>query len=521
MATQPYPDEQTWWPDVAYPAFDAEYRAVGRHWPDEGDPLCFVWPQRTAYDIAAGMTKEASLAKYIDQLHRQLNPQPTPIPPQPGAGLPPLHGDVALIDGGLGGIKDASGRRLAVIKHAGDFVARVINDPNGKTFVAQQLDYLVSVYVQVLRVWFFLPSEWWRTPPRPGNATPTDSRWEPAVRWLYEQCKVRGLYLQADGGDLLQFPQADRVRYAERWGVITRESGVGLFSIGVGNEGWQNGESGEATPDSVQRMTEVLQAFERGYGRRVGLSTLTSVRDEGLLNDYVRGTDAPTVISFHNSRFSFRHATERAWTAAYAKEAAANDPKLRDYLLDDEPCGVNSKDGPVGSGPGTHVSATNPSDMVIWRKLEAYGTYMAAHYIGRQTPTIFTSPGVVSDEPFSVYPHVAHVATIAALLPKDVQAWKHFHGGDGRDFSGLRILGVDVDDLVRCDHALNEETGDVVVVIYCTEPGSYRLPVVSGFEGHIITPDETLFKHPLTLTAGTTIDIAMEHGRILIGRRKS
>ncbi len=268
-------------------------------------------------------------------------------------------------------------------------------------------------------------------------------------------------------------------------------------------------------------MVDVLHAFERGYGRKVPISTLTSVRDEGQLNDYVRGTSAPTVISYHNDRgpSAPRHSTERAWTAAYASSANATEPVMRPYKLDDEPAGVNSHDGPIGSGPGTHVSATNPSDMAVWRKLEAYGTYMAAHFISRQTPTVLASCGVVSDEPFSTYPHFAHTARIAAWLPKDVQSWKHFHGGANRDFSPMRILGVDAENVVRCEHALNEQTGDVVVVVYGTRPGTFRLPIINNFEGMILTPDASFVQHPLSLKAGQSLDISMDYGRILIGKR--
>lgn len=524
MSQQPYPDETPetgWWETVFDVEVSKRYAQVQRTYPD--GPRAFRWASRTAYDIAAGLTKEQSLAKHLKELEDELGITPQPEPPPTGDFLPPLQGDVQLIDGGRGGIRDDSGRRLAVTKHAGDFVARIINDPNGKATVIAALDYLKSVGVHALRVWFFLPGEWWATPPRPGNADPHDPRWEPAVRWLCEQMRDRGLYLMADGGDFYrQYPnQPDRVAAAERWGRLLASTGVRLFSVGTGNESWQNGESYDATPDSVQRMAEVLRAFERGFGRRVPISTLTSVRDEGLLNDYVRGTDSPTVISYHGTRGPFRHATERAWTAAYADSANATEPKFRAYLLDDEPAGVNSKDGPVGSGPGTHVSSTSPSDMAVWRKLEAYGIYMAAHFIGKQTPTILTSTGIISDEPFQAYPHIAHVSRIAALLPRDVQGWKHFHGGDGRDFSPLRVLSVNDEQnqhRVRCEHALNTE-GEVVVAVYCTQPGSYPLPVINGFEGDIITPDASLVRHRLSLKAGSSLTVDMDYGRIFIGRK--
>ncbi len=515
MSEYQYPDEPT-----TVRAYEdrvgATYAKAGRLFPDPNDRDQFRWFTRYGYSCRT-MPEPQAANKHIAELEKELGI----AQPDPGL-LPPLAGEITLIDGGRGGIQDANGRRLSVNIHAGDFLARAINDPNGQSYIAAQLDYLKSVGAHALRIWFFLPSAWWGTPPRPGNANPNDSRWEPAVRWLLQALKDRGLYLQYDGGDVLQFDQTGRVHWSERAGQLIRESGVGLFSASVANEGWQNGESYDADPASVQRMVDVLHAFERGYGKRVGLSTLTSVRDEGRLNDYVRGTDAPTVISYHNDRgpTAPRHSTERAWTAAYAQSANETEPVMRAYKLDDEPAGVNSQDGPVGSGPGTHVSATNPSDMRVWRNLEAFGIYMAAHYAGRQCPTVLASCGVVSDEPFSTYPHFAHAAKIAKLIGGEAQGWKQFHGGEGRDFSPLRIVGVDAENKVRCDHALNEQTGEVRVCIYAVAPGTYRLPVISGFDGQIVTPDASLEKHPLTLTAGTSLDVSMDYGRILIGHRK-
>lgn len=68
--SQPYPDERTWWPQV----FDVEvakrYQRAGKVYPD--GPSAFRWASRTAYDIAAGMTKEDSLAKHLKELEQEL-----------------------------------------------------------------------------------------------------------------------------------------------------------------------------------------------------------------------------------------------------------------------------------------------------------------------------------------------------------------------------------------------------------------------------------------------------------------
>jgi hypothetical protein len=67
---QPYPDEQTWWPQVFEPAVGACYAQAGKAYPD--NPAAFRWAARTAYDIATGLTKEASLAKHLAELRHAL-----------------------------------------------------------------------------------------------------------------------------------------------------------------------------------------------------------------------------------------------------------------------------------------------------------------------------------------------------------------------------------------------------------------------------------------------------------------
>jgi hypothetical protein len=80
VSQQPYPDETPvtgWWPAVFDVEVAARYAIVGRTYPD--DAAAFRWASRTAYDIAAGMTKEASLAKHLKELEAELGinqPQP-------------------------------------------------------------------------------------------------------------------------------------------------------------------------------------------------------------------------------------------------------------------------------------------------------------------------------------------------------------------------------------------------------------------------------------------------------------
>ncbi len=58
---QPYPDEPTWW---SWFTLEVKQRYPGGQLNDEA----FRWFTRTAYDIAAGLTKEESAAKHLAEL---------------------------------------------------------------------------------------------------------------------------------------------------------------------------------------------------------------------------------------------------------------------------------------------------------------------------------------------------------------------------------------------------------------------------------------------------------------------
>lgn len=67
---QPYPDEQTWWPQVFDVEVSRRYAAKGLAYPDNAK--AFRWASRTSYDIADGLTKEASLSKHLKELEQEL-----------------------------------------------------------------------------------------------------------------------------------------------------------------------------------------------------------------------------------------------------------------------------------------------------------------------------------------------------------------------------------------------------------------------------------------------------------------
>lgn len=430
-------------------------------------------------------------------------PSPLPVPPSGSRVLLPISGQLELIDGGRGGLRDRHGRRVFTGVHGGDLLSRYYRNPD---YVRRQLDYFAAIGQQFVRTWTVLPGSWWAA--RTGNITPEMSGYWDALRNYARELVMRGLRWQVSQGDTAAHYTAQDARrgYMTKLGRALRDEGGTerlVISIDGGNEAWKNGE-----PDPV-KLADMLDYFLRELP--VPIVALTSVGDEGELNRY--SMKPATVIAYHQTRFRYRHALERAWTAGYADYANATDPKAHPFLIDDEPAGVNNRDED-DQGPGTHVSALqDPSE---WRDVEAMGMNAAVHFMGPQLYTLMTSPGVISDEEFSAYPAIANAPQLAAILPCDVQSWKQFHGGDGRDFSSLRVVGVSGND-TRCEHSMNMQSGEVVVGIYADEPGHHDLPVIRNFEGIIVNPG-TLEKHPLKLKAGTKLPIDFNRGRVLIGK---
>lgn len=74
--TQPYPDEPTWWQERR--AETVELYAEAEKPLDANYPL--IPFARTAYDIGAGMAKEASWRKHRAELRAELELPPDPFP---------------------------------------------------------------------------------------------------------------------------------------------------------------------------------------------------------------------------------------------------------------------------------------------------------------------------------------------------------------------------------------------------------------------------------------------------------
>lgn len=417
----------------------------------------------------------------------------------PGEHIDPVVGVPRLIYSGSYGMGDDSGHRLFWGVHAGDLCSRMHNgDPN---FVEEQVVYFAANGAHIVRTWPFLWGNWWATAPRPGEFYPDMAGWEDTTRRYSGVLLKNKVMWLVSNGDLFRagWSMHRMQDYMGRLATILKEEG-GLelvFGVDAGNE---NASAGN--PDA-ETMARVLDPF-LSILRPAIISTTSN--DENDLNRYV--SRVCTVCDSHAGRWPFKMAIERCWTAGYW------DGKMRPYLASSEPFGVGCQEFHGDMRVGHHISATAvPAD---WDDLESMGVAAAAHFLSRQLYIYMSSPGVISDEPFSNYPALELTGWLARRLPRDIQSWKIFHGGENRSFSPDRILAVPGDDRARCEHSRNDNQ---YVVLVHGEPGTHRLRAINGFSGvqiNLETKEET----PVSWRAGETISVAIRRGCLFIGDRQ-
>src|SRR5436190_17784811 len=88
--SQPYPDEGRDWP-----AFAAKVEALYPQAGQRVDTAAFWWYTRTAYDIGAGLSRQESEAKHLNELRVALKlvlAPSEPVPPAEGPLPPSTHG---------------------------------------------------------------------------------------------------------------------------------------------------------------------------------------------------------------------------------------------------------------------------------------------------------------------------------------------------------------------------------------------------------------------------------------------
>lgn len=483
-AIQPYPSENTWWPEVAYPEFRARYATVGRHWPDPSDPLTFVWPQRVAYDIRAGLTKEESLAKHLRDLDIALGiPQP----------IPPSRRIVGQLRVQGTAFADDQGVVLPIFCHFGEAFSAYVRRPDD---VRQQLDVIVVAGYQGIRFWDVLGyyPAWAGREVTPIPFVGRDGRQVTATERYYDQlaaflrdCQARSLVVQHSRGDLNAFTSSQLEQHCALVGDIQRS--VGLQTVAVNeacNEAWQNGVPEPSTLKvMLERIgnpstLEVSSAADDDYGGETGEAgveeyTVDLGMDSHVVHGY-RGGESEDRIR-HIFSLTYEQLAKRGLTGWQGEPA----------------------------GPGDGVSVGREEHPEALCLMAAMASAMGQGWV------YMSGNGVFWNGPLESMTAFREVARMPSLLPADVMTWgAPFHGGSS--WAAQRILEASG---LRADHRVSAD-GRFIIVLY-GPPGSYRVPVHRSFTGSILTP-HTGESHPFSGQAGQSVDVSFERGRIVIGK---
>lgn len=395
------------------------------------------------------------------------------------------------------GISDATGHRLLVVAHAGDLLARNYRD---QATVDDHLNAMAARGYHGVRTWTVLYGTYWANFTGEIHAD-MPGYWD-TVRDFARELVSRKLRWMVSQGDLMRWANRTQVRrdFMRQLALVLREEGGTdslVMAVDAGNETIWNGE------DNPQALKDALDAFLQVLP--VPFATLTSWDDEHPFDYWMPGLQRDN----HSSRGPWPMPPRRVFNGGY-------EPHPRIYVSQSEGPGQGVQEYGGDRRIGHHVSATDRPNEWNDNNPETVGVQAMAHVIGKGLYVYFCSPGVVSDEPFTNYTAFDVVPQLFRRMPRTVQSWGIFHGGNGRPFSPDRVLGVpDNDDLqVRCDHAAGPY-GERVCLAY-GPPGSYSLPVINNFQGHVIHPG-TLEETAVTWRRGERVRLDWHRGRVIHG----
>lgn len=425
MSQQPYPDEGSWWPEIAYPEFYARYHQVGREWPDVNDPKTFVWPQRTAYDIAAGMPKEASLAKHLRELDIELGINQ----PQPGQPTNrPLIGPLRVQDKMF---RDESGWRRVLF--CSWFPALRILRDNTAEF-ERQLNAIAAANYQGVRVFLAVGgwSDYWDgrevAPIRFQKANFTgnhlrpefNGRWIEAwpdyddlLRTLLRACRSRKLRLHVTTGDMqiidpIGAQELDLHRRFAR--ICAEEGGTDVIALAECTNEFPLNRYGGDSPQSIEQMGRVLSIWREAIP---GVLTAQGAIPQNEEVDALKkaSTHGDVCVS-HTTRSPFASCLKRTFGLIYFEGQYRGFPKP-------------FKQGePAGPGADSYARLDDPASLVA---------LYAMHALTGQDSNWFQGAAVRSLQPLeSEWGFTEIPALLASVLPEDIAQWSHGsdqHGG--------------------------------------------------------------------------------------------
>jgi len=390
------------------------------------------------YDLMAG----ASLASVLERIRgseewKQKHPTSEPDPEDPAPVRPRLA--PLRIEG-----KHFTRNGRPVLPwylHGGDLISRASRDWDG---AVRLLDEAAQLGTDGVRMWsYLLGLPFWQG----RTFTPG---WAHVAR-VVEACKARGLQVLLSGGDVWQLGErAARLALQETADFIRTNDPDAFDWVDGGNELWQNGQD---NPDRLAQACRVLA--------NIGPLVLLTDAPEG--GPYPDGDEGKRLYREHMARWSQSPASMLALHSQFSNA----DGCIRRTWNGGYETGQWLRAEDETRGPGRNVSVCNdfsPSQVLC---------LMAASWISGGAPVALCSAGVISDgtkngrfdqgEGFLEAPGFRDIDRLRRWLPADVMGWARVHGGGGN--RGRRVFAVPSNDETRADHAINEATGDYVVVI--------------------------------------------------------
>ncbi len=453
MATQPYPSEGDWW--VGYYSVEVErrYHQAGLPFPDNA--AAFIWYSRCAYDIAAGMTKEASAAKHLKGLEEALGLNPNPEPE-------PIPGDKVVVP--IVGYVRTDGKKWADDSGLRSFrimswfpVLRCYRDnPDG---VRKELDN-IALYWQGIRVFWHLGVDWWS-----GAGYDVSPKW-PEFDSLFvnflNDCKARGLRVSLSTGDMQVLePSGSEDHWHEHIAHLAASVDQYIISWnGVWNEGWQNTAGHRANVETARNIAakrkNIYPWGAHGLTDPAGFDENGDPEAPDTLAKWSQSPANHTLV--HGTRV-YPDSIRRAFNLMYEGGG---------FLV--------NQDEPVGPGPDVYQRDDDPKHL--------FGLY-TMHLISGQMTTYFSGHGLKSwkqpgdffkDWGFKELP----VLWKEMGIPEDIANWqiKPGHHGDSaiypRQFSN-NGNGPD-----RCD---GSQTGNEAWFIVSGGRGNWE--ILSRRNAHI------------------------------------
>lgn len=433
MAQQPYPDENTWWPDVFDVEVGKRYAAAGILYPDSA--AAFRWASRTAYDIAAGLTKEQSLAKHMRELDEALGLNQ----PLPGQGTNrPLQGPLRVQ---ARMFRDDTGWRRVFL--CSWFPAlRVLRDDPGQFY--RQIDAIAAANYQGIRVFLavggwtpywdgkevapigFYKAEFDGNFLRPKFTNRYIDAWpdyDELLRKLLRACAERGLRLHVTTGDMqIIDPRGENeIALHQRFArVCAEEGGSSVVAVAeVTNEFPMNRFGGDSDM-SIDQMGRVIQVWHEHIP---DICTMQgAIPQDEEVDSLYKASEYGTVCAVHVTRDPADKCLKRTFGLVYWEGSYRGFPKP---FWEGEP---------AGPGQDSYARQDDP---------EILTALYAIHALTGQASNYFNGPAVrYNEELGSTWGFTELPALFADYLPENIAQWQHesnHHGGieywfDGNQF---------------------------------------------------------------------------------------